>query len=199
MEYHKTVDAYISNNQKWKQSLVVLREIMLETELEETVKWGSPVYTVEQKNVVGLAAFKTHVGLWFYQGVFLSDPNQKLINAQEGVTKALRQWRFSTEEEIISNVDTIKVYLQEAINNQKDGKMLKVKKTKPLIIPIELQEVLSGNTDLNIAFENFSLYKKREFADYISEAKRVSTKQKRLKKIIPMISDGIGLGDKYRK
>ncbi len=199
MKYHKTVNAYISNSERWEHALGVLREILLKTELEETVKWGSPVYTIKQKNVVGLAAFKTYVGLWFYQGVFLSDSDQKLINAQEGITKALRQWRFSSEEEITTNIPMIKSYIEEAIQNQKDGKVLKVEKTKPLVIPTELQEALSSNTDLNTAFENFSLYKKREFADYISEAKRVGTKLKRLEKIIPMILDGIGLGDKYRK
>ena len=61
----------------------------METELLETIKWGVPVYTLNDKNVLGMGAFKSYVGIWFFQGAFLDDPQKKLINAQEGKTKAL--------------------------------------------------------------------------------------------------------------
>ena len=196
MKRFKTVDDYIAGHPEWNEELQLLRDLVSSTELEETVKWGAPVYTINGKNVVGLGAFKSYVGLWFYQGVFLQDEHGFLINAQEGKTQAMRQWRFNALEEI--QPDLIKAYLEEAIQNQKDGKEIKPKRNKELILPTELEEALEQNDLLKASFEAFTPGKKREFADYIREAKRESTRIKRLEKIMPMILQGVGLGDKYR-
>ena len=100
MKRYKSVDDYIAGAEHWQVELIRLREILQSTKLEETVKWGAPCYTHNGKMVVGLGAFKSYVGLWFHQGALLSDPEKVLINAQEGKTKALRQWRFSSLKEI---------------------------------------------------------------------------------------------------
>lgn len=199
MKSYKTVDAYIADSGQWEAALILLRELILATELEEKVKWGAPIYTLQNKNVIGIAAFKNYVGLWFHQGVFLNDEANKLMNAQEGVTKALRQWRFSSLAEIETDAELISAYIQEAILNQQAGKVLKPQKAKALSIPAELQAALEADAELQTAFDAFTPYKQKEFAEHISEAKRESTKQNRLKKIIPMIKQGIGLMDKYRK
>ncbi len=196
MQRHKTVDDYILANQQWEEALTRLRKIFLSTELSEAVKWGAPVYTVDGKNVAGLGAFKSYVGIWFFQGMFLTDRHQKLINAQEGKTKAMRQWRFDSLEEI--DTALVKEYLEEAIQNQKDGKELKPEKGKSLLIPDVLSEALEKNSNLKACFSELNLSKQREYAEYITEAKRDATKAKRLEKIIPMILDKIGLNDKYR-
>ncbi|MBN4062412.1 MAG: hypothetical protein COA57_15800 [Flavobacteriales bacterium] len=198
MNNSKTVEEYISNNRKWQKALTLLQEIILSTKLEETVKWGGPVYTFENKNVVGIAGFKSYVGMWFFQGVLLKDEHKKLINAQEGVTKALRQWRFSSAEEIHKEIEIIKEYLIEAISNQAQGKEIKPVKNKTLTVPEELLKLLSSDSNLKNCFESFSLSKRREFSDYISEAKRMETKQKRLEKIRSLVLNGEGLHDKYR-
>lgn len=191
------VTAYIEKKSNWKESLEVLREIMLSLPVEETIKWGAPTYTFKGKNIVGMAAFKNYSGLWFFQGALLKDTHKVLMNAQEGKTKAMLQWRFSSIEEI--NPELIKEYVLEAIENQKQGKEIKPQRNKkPLIIPELLQKELDSNSALKGSFESFTLSKKREYADYISEAKREATKQSRLEKIIPMILEGKGLHDKYK-
>ncbi|NJO87983.1 MAG: DUF1801 domain-containing protein, partial [Chloroflexia bacterium] len=98
MKYSKSIEEYIENNPQWGKELTQLISIVRETGLEETIKWGAPTYTFNGKNIVGLGAFKSYVGLWFHQGALLADPEKKLINAQEGTTKALRQWRFNSME-----------------------------------------------------------------------------------------------------
>lgn len=191
------VTEYINKKETWKTELETLREVLLDLPLEETIKWGAPTYTYEGKNVVGIAGFKSYFGLWFFQGALLKDTHKVFINAQEGKTKAMLQWRFSTLEDI--NADLIKEYILEAIENQKQNKVIKpARNTKPLRIPELLQNALNSNKELHNSFEAFSLSKKREYADYISEAKREATKEKRLNKIIPMIMQNIGLHDKYR-
>lgn len=197
MKSFKTVDEYILNVKNGKEILIVLRELLKSTALEETVKWGSPVYTIRGKNIVGLGSFKSYVGLWFFQGALLNDDAKVLINAQKEVTKAMRQWRFGRVEEI--NDKLILKYIQESIENQKQGKELKPDRNKPIEIPEELKTAFSTNKKLENAFYKITAGYQREFANYISEAKRKETRENRIKKITPLILQNIGLNDKYRK
>ena len=199
MEKVHNVDTYIMNHSQWIDSLEALREIILSTELDETIKWGGPAYTLEGKNILGIGAFKKHLALWFFQGALLKDQNKKLINAQEGKTKALRQWRFEKLEDIIKEKALIKKYIDEAIINQKNGKSISPSKNKPLTIAPHLLAILESDHLLHEKFNQFTLSKKREFSDYIAEAKREDTKTKRLEKIKVLILNGIGLNDQYRK
>ncbi|WP_108867231.1 YdeI/OmpD-associated family protein [Aquimarina aquimarini] len=196
MEKNKSVEEFIAKNLQWQEELKMLRSIMLDTELEETIKWGTPVYTINNKNVIGLGAFKSYVGIWFYQGVFLEDKKKKLINAQEGKTKGLRQWRFTNIIDIDRGL--VLSYVKEAINNQKAGKEIKKEKSTEIKIPTELLNVLINNEIFKKAFEGLTLFKQKEYAAYISDAKRETTRLSRLEKIKPMILEGIGLNDKYR-
>lgn len=193
----KDVINYIAKKEKWKTELELLRKTLLSTNMEETIKWGAPVYTYKNKNIVGLAAFKNYCGLWFFQGGLLKDSHKVLMNAQEGKTKAMLQWRFFSLDEIIPEI--IKAYVLEAMQNVDEGKEIKPNRTKKeLMIPELLQNALDANADFKTQFEKFTLSKKREYADYISEAKRETTKQKRLEKIIPMIINREGLHDAYK-
>ncbi|WP_024769531.1 YdeI/OmpD-associated family protein [Aquimarina macrocephali] len=196
MQKNKSVEEFISKKEEWKEALEILRSIMLTTEMEETIKWGIPVYTINGKNVIGIGAFKSYVGIWFYQGVFLEDKAKKLLNAQEGKTKGLRQWRFNTTDEIDKKL--ILQYVKEAIRNQKEGKEIKPERSKTIEIPSELLTALNANDNLKKSFEQLTPFKQKEYAEYITTAKREATRISRLEKISPMILDGIGLNDKYR-
>jgi uncharacterized protein YdeI (YjbR/CyaY-like superfamily) len=197
MKRFKTVDEYILNVPNGKDILIVLRELIHSTELVETLKWGIPVYTINHKNVVGIASFKSYTGLWFYQGAFLTDKAQVLTNASEGTTKAQRQWRFSSLNEIDDKL--ILSYLNEAIKNQKLGKEIKPDRNKPIVIPNELSEIFNENKELENCFNRFTKGRQREFVDFVSSAKQLATRMARAHKIIPLILDNIGLNDKYRK
>ena len=196
MKKHDSVDDYIEKAPHWQDELRQLRKALLATGLDETVKWGAPCYTFAGKNLVGLAAFKSYVGLWFHQGALLSDPEHVLINAQAGKTKALRQWRFGSKREI--KVRTVKAYIQEAIELQRQGKALKADRSKPVVLPPELRKALAANKRAKAAFEKLTPGRRREYADYVGEAKRESTRRARVEKAIPLIVAGKGLHDKYR-
>ena len=192
-----SVEEYLESAEKWQKELTLLRKIILKTELIEGVKWSIPNYTINNKNVAGIAGFKDYFGLWFYNGVFLKDPEKVLINAQEGKTKAMRQWRFSTIDEL--NEPLILSYLTEAIENQKQGLEIKPdRKKKALVIPPELNLALKNDQELASSFNTLTPFKQREYCEYIDTAKREATKLNRLEKIKPMILQGIGLNDKYR-
>lgn len=197
MKRYTTVDEYIENATHWQPELIRLREILLSTPLVETVKWGGPCYTHNDKMVVGLGAFKSYCGLWFFQGALLADKDKVLMNAQEGRTKALRQWRFKSAKEIKAR--QIKAYVKEAIALQEAGQEIRPDRNKALAIPPELKKALTKNFKAQTAFKALTKGKQREYADYIADAKRDETKAKRLEKILPMIAAGAGLNDKYRK
>ncbi|MGB0714750.1 MAG: YdeI/OmpD-associated family protein [Phycisphaerae bacterium] len=196
MKRCKTVDEYLNQLDGWESEVHKLRDILVASSLEETIKWGAPCYVYEGKNVVGLLAFKTYFGLWFHQGALMSDPQGVLINAQEGKTKALRQWRMTSAKDI--KVRTIKAYIKEAIELQAQGKEIKPERKKATLVPAELKEAFKRNRNAERAFKALTPGRQREYADYVSEAKREATRLSRTEKVLPMILDGTGLNDKYK-
>ena len=197
MNNQEKIEAYFAKEQPFKEGIGLLRELALKTELIETYKWGIPVYTIDNKNVLGILAFKHHFGIWFYNGVFLKDPKKVLENAQEGKTKAMRHWKFSNIEDIDEAV--VLSYFHEAISNQKKGLTLAPEKNKPILMPPLLEKALGNNQALKENYESLSPYRQREYCEYISEAKQEKTKLSRLQKCIPLLEKGMGLHDKYRK
>jgi len=192
-----SVDEYILNSGQWQVTLNMLRELLLALELEETVKWGSPVYCIEGKNVLGIGSFKSYTGLWFYQGIFLKDEKKVLISANEDETRGLRQWRFHSADQIEEELDSIIKYVKEAIKNSRAGKEIKPERNKPFTIPEDLQEALDNDAHLKQCYEALSHSKRRDYAHYIGRAKRHETRLKRIDKSIPLIKDGKGFMDQY--
>lgn len=180
---------------QWENELEQLHAIICKTPLVETTKWGGPVYTYNNKNVVGIGGFKSYFGIWFFNGVFLKDEKKLLINANEENTKSLRQMRFNSVKEIDEKL--ILTYIKEAIEIEEKGLVIP-KEKKETIIPELLQNELDKNSELNDKFNTFSPYKQREFIEYIITVKQEKTQISQLQKVILMILEGRGLNNKYR-
>lgn len=187
----------MGKNNKWSEALVLLADILAKTELEHTIKWGADTYTFNGTNVVAFHGFKDFFSLWFHNGVFMSDPYNVLITASEGKTKSLRQWRFTALEQI----DEAKIlqYVNEAIEIEKQGLRLAPEKPKAIEIPEELEKAFGTQTGFKDAFSKLSPGKQKEYCEYIASAKQEATRISRLEKCIPLILNGSGLNDKYRK
>lgn len=137
----KTVTDYIEKREQWKEGLELLRELCLNLGLKETVKWGVPVYMWNGKNVVGLMGFSSYFGIWFFEGANLKDSKGVLVNAQEGKTKLLRQWRFSSIKELREQISDVENYIQEAMKLAEASKKQSVRRKPPLTfeeLPSEL-------------------------------------------------------------
>ncbi len=180
---------------QWEEELLLLKSILDKTELKETTKWGGPVYVYNKKNVIGIGGFKDYFTIWFFNGVCLKDEKKKLLNAQEDKTKSLRQWRFTSKDQV--NEKEVLEYIAEAIENEKQGKIIKPSKKEAIISEL-LENEMSKNPALKEAFKKFSPYKQYEFLEYIESAKQEKTKLSRIEKVVPMILNNIGLNDKYR-
>lgn len=181
----------------WAEELDLLKAIIKKTGLQETRKWGIPVFTYNGKNIVGIAGFKSFFSLWFYNGSFLEDKKQVLINASEGQTKALRQWRFRSMTEI--DESGITAYIQEAIENEKQGKRLKPQKKEQLPLPSQLKAAFQEDPTFAESFASLSPAKQNEYLEHIHSAKQEKTKQSRIDRMRPLVLQGQGLHDKYKK
>lgn len=181
---------------KWIDAEEFMQQLIVKTNLTKTIKWGTEVYTYNGKNIVAWGGFKDFFSIWFYNGVFLKDTEKVLINASDGKTKALRQWRFTSVNQM--NEEKITAYINEAINNCINGMELKPEPFKAIEPEEILKDFLANDFALNTAFNQLTKGKQKEYIIYISEAKQEKTKINRLEKIKPLILEGKGLHDKYK-
>ncbi len=156
---------------------------------------NSGVY-LQWTKFVGIVGFKSFFTLWFYNGVFLEDKHNVLVSAQEGVTKAMRQWRFSSMEDIDEKL--VQAYIQEAIANEEQGKKLKLQRKEKLPIPSILTEAFKEDQAFEKSFVARPQAKQNEYVEHIQSAKQEATKSSRLQKIRPLVMQGKGMRDKYK-
>jgi len=183
-------------NDKWTDAEEFMQQLIVKTNLDKAIKWDKEVYTFNNKNVIGWGGFKDFFSLWFFNGVFLSDPEKVLVNASDGKTKSMRQWRFTSVDDM--DEKKILLYINESIQTIKDGKEIKAdvfEEKKPEGI---FKDFLENNTDVKNAFEKLTKGKQKEYVVYIDEAKQEKTKTTRLEKIKELILQNKGLNDKYK-
>ena len=198
MQKLEKIEAYYMKEHTFKEAIGILRQLLKKTKLKETYKWNFPTYTIDHKNVLAICRFNHHFSLWFFHGVLLQDEHHVLENAQEGKTKTMRHWKFTSQKEI--NPKLVLSYIHEAIILQESGikPITKPQLSSELIIPPLLKKALAERKLLQEGFNTLSRSKQKEYTIYISSAKQDKTKHARLAKIIPLILQGIGLNDRYR-
>ena len=132
------VDFYFSKAIKWQKELEKLRMLVLDCQLTEELKWGVPCYMLEKNNIVLIHVFKEYCALLFFKGALLNDANGILVQ-QTANTQAGRQIRFTHVEEITEMETTVKAYIYEAIEIEKAGLKVELKKPLDYEIPEEFQ------------------------------------------------------------
>jgi len=191
------VDFFFNKESKWKEAYVELRRIVLESmpeALTEELKWGCPCYTLDGQNVVLIHGFKEYCAYLFHKGVLLSDPQKLLIQQTENVQSA-RQIRFTHVEEVLAQEQHLKAYIREAIEVERSGLQVALKKTSEFTMVDEFKEVIDANSDIKKAFESLTPGRQRAYLLYFSQAKQSKTRQSRIEKYIPQILSGKGLND----
>lgn len=194
MSMNPKVDFYFSKAKKWSEELENLRTIVLACGLTEELKWGCPCYMHEESNIVLIHTFKEYSALLFFKGALLKDAKGLLIQQTENV-QAARQMRFTNVGEVTTRVTTVKAYIREAIQIEKAGLKVPLKKTKEFAIPEEFQNELAKNAVLKKAFVALTPGRQRGYLLYFSMAKQSKTREARIEKFIPQILKGKGLED----
>lgn len=188
------IDWFFNKKGKWQEAYQELRELVLDSELTEELKWGCPCYTIQKSNIVLIHGFKDYCALLFMQGALLKDPNKILVQQTKNV-QAARQIRFSNIDEISKNKSTIKAYIKEAIKNDKAGLKVEMKKTTESEMPREFQSALKEMPQLKTAFYNLTPGRQRSYLLHFASAKQSKTRMERIEKYIPKILDNKGLDD----
>ena len=188
------VDDFLGREKKWKEEFTKLRQIILDCQLTEELKWGQPCYTLDGKNIVLMHGFKEYCAVLFVKGSLLKDAKGILIQQTENVQVG-RQIRFTTVQEINKIEKTLKAYIQEAIEVEKAGLEVELKKTSDFAVPAEFQGKLDGHPALKSAFEALTPGRQRAYIFYFAQAKQSKTREARVDKCIPKILDGLGLDD----
>lgn len=188
------VDWYFNKNEQWEKEIRQMRTIALGCGLEETLKWGCPCYLYNGANIVLIHVFKEYCAFLFFKGALLQDPNGILIQQTKNVQSA-RQIRFMNVKEIVQQKNILKAYIYEAIEVEKAGLKVKLKKTSDYSIPEEFQTRLNKKPALKKAFEALTPGRQRAYLFYFGQAKQSKTREARVEQYIPKIMDGLGLED----
>ncbi len=188
------VDFFFSKAKQWQKEYEKLRMIVLDCGLTEELKWGCPCYTFQKRNIVLIHGFKEYCALLFFKGVLLKDPADILIRQTKNV-QAGRQIRFTNVREIVKLEPVMKTYIYEAIEVEKAGLKVKLKKTSEYKIPEEFQNKLDELPALKKAFKALTPGRQRAYIFYFSQAKQSKTRALRVEKYIQHILDGKGLND----
>ena len=188
------VDWFFSKDTKWQKEYEKLRMIILDCGLIEELKWGCPCYTFENTNIVLIHGFKEYCALLFFKGALLNDPNGILIQQTKNVQSA-RQIRFTNVKEIVKMEKILKAYVYEAIEVERAGLKVKLKKTSEFKMPEEFQKKLNKNKALKTAFEKLTPGRQRAYIFYFSQARQSRTREERVEKYTKQILNGKGLND----
>jgi uncharacterized protein YdeI (YjbR/CyaY-like superfamily) len=188
------VDFFFDKEEKWKKEFEQLRKIVLACGLNEELKWGQACYTFNNANIVLIHGFKEYCALLFFKGALLNDTSGILIQQTANVQSA-RQVRFTNVKEITKLEKTLKTYIYEAIEVERAGLKVKLKKTTDYKLPEEFQKKLDKNKALKAAFEKLTPGRQRGYIFYFSQAKQSKTREERVEKYVKKILSGKGLDD----
>lgn len=188
------VDAFLGRAEQWREEFEKLRSIILECGLTEELKWGQPCYTFESRNIVLMHGFKEYCALLFHKGALLDDANGILVQQTKNV-QAARQIRFTSLREIVELEPVLKAYIREAIEAEKAGLKVPLKKTAEFEIAEEFQTRLDENSALKRAFNKLTPGRQRGYLLHFSAPKQSKTRESRIEKCMKQILDGRGLND----
>jgi uncharacterized protein YdeI (YjbR/CyaY-like superfamily) len=188
------IDWFFAKADKWQAEFEHLRTLILDCGLTEELKWGCPCYTFQKANILLIHGFKEYCAILFMKGALLNDTNGILIQQTENVQSA-RQIRFTKVQEIIELAPVLKTYIYEAIEVEKAGLKVEMKKSTELVFPEEFQLKLDENATFKTAFEALTAGRQRAYNLHFSAPKQSQTRTARVEKCMPQILMGKGLND----
>lgn len=192
-EKNPKVEALLRRASKWREEFEALRTITLGCGLIEELKWYQPCYTLQKKNVVLIHGFKEYCALMFFKGALLKDPKRILVTP--GQHQAARQIRFTDVQQVTRMKPALKAYVLEAIELEKAGVKVKLKKTADFKVPEEFQKKLDELPALKAAFKALTPGRQRGYIFHFSQPKQSKTRDARVEKCMPQILNGKGLND----
>ena len=187
------VDAFVRKANKWKDEIQALRSILLESGLDEELKWGKPCFVFEEKNVAIIQPFKEHCSLMFFKGALIKD-TRKLLRSQGENTQSAMRLEFTDKKQIKKTI--VKAYVKQAIAVEKAGLKANFKAKRELELPEELTRILRKDSKLAKAFNALTPGRQRGYVLHFTGAKQSKTRTARIEKAIPRILEGKGINER---
>ncbi len=175
------VDWYFGKNERWEKALRKLRTIALDCQLTEELKWGCPCYTLNGSNIALIHVFKEYCALLFIKGALLKDEHRILVQQTKNV-QAARQIRFTNLREVLKMERVMKAYIHDAIEVEKSGLQVELKKTAEFEMPEEFKNKLKELPALKTAFYALTPGRQRGYLLHFSTAKQSKTREARVEK-----------------
>ena len=188
------VDFFFDKAGKWQREYENLRAIALGCDLNGELKWGSPCYTFDKKNIVLIHGFKQYCAYLFFKGALMKDPKGILIQQTENVQSA-RQIRFTSLAEITKLEKALKAYIYNAVEVEEKGLQVVLKKPSQFKMAEEFKKRLDKSAALRKAFESLTPGRQRGYLLYFSSAKQSKTREEIVEKNVKRILAGKGLED----
>lgn len=193
VESHADVDAYLSRSEQWPAEIAALRAVLLDSGLDESVKWGKPCYGSDGENIAIVQEMKNFLALLFFKGALLDDPDG-VLESQGPNSRSARRMCFTSVAEVQQSSDVIHSMVAAAIAVAAAG--LEVPPAPDLVLVEELQQRLDADPDLRAAFERLTPGRRREYHLHISSAKQAKTREARVDKCAGKILAGKGFRDR---
>jgi uncharacterized protein YdeI (YjbR/CyaY-like superfamily) len=200
--YHPAIDEYINKSEEFARPILLhLRKIihLACPDVEETIKWSFPNFEYKGQILCSMASFKKHCSFGFWLGAEMEDP-ENILN-KVGNTNMGNFGKITNHNSLPDDNIIIK-YIHEAMKLSESGtkkKTSKIKDKKSLEIPVYIIEFIEKYPKAKVVFNNFSNSCKKEYVQWIEEAKQVSTKLKRLEKAVSMMEEGKEFNWQYKK
>jgi len=194
----KRIDDYIAKSADFaKPILTHLRENIHEAcpEVEETMKWSMPFFLYKGM-LCNMASFKQHCAFGFWKG-------RIIVRNGQATEEAMGQFGRITSLNLVPAKRVLFDYIKKAMQLNEDG--VKVKKApvkrvaKDLVVPPYFHSALKKNKKALTAFDGFSYSKRKEYVDWLTEAKTEETRQKRLQTSVEWLAEGKSRNWKYEK
>lgn len=199
--FHPKCDAYIEKSAEFAQPILTqLRNLVHSVcpEVEETIKWGMPTFMYKKSILCSMASFKNHCSFSFWLGGVMDDPEGILHRVGDS---GMGQLGKINSFEDLPDLDILRRYLIHAMDLTDQGvKIRKVEKEKVEIeVPTAFQYALNQNDKAKASFEQFSPSHRKEYVQWIVEAKTESTRDKRIATAIEWLNEGKSRNWKYAK
>ncbi|MCE5342470.1 MAG: YdeI/OmpD-associated family protein [Eubacteriales bacterium] len=196
MTANPKVDTYLAGLKNWRQELGTLREILLDAQLTEEMKWGKPCYTLQGGNVAILYAFHDTCAVGFFKGALFAQAEDALIKPGEN-SQAMRMMKFTSQSQILTRKAELTAFLAKAMEVEKAGLEVPFTQRAETMIPQEFQAHLAADPMLKAAFEALTPGRQRGYALYFMQPKQAVTREARIAKCVGRIISGKGLEDPY--
>jgi len=199
----KRIDAYIAKAAPFAQPVLKhLRELIHTAcpDVEETIKWSFPNFMYSGAILCNMAAFKEHCAFGFWKASVMSDPDRILVTEDK---PSMGHLGHLTKLSDLPKDSILKKYIKEAMRLTDEGVKLPQRQRnnekKELIIPDYFIKAIGKNKKAQKVFDMFNYSNKKEYIQWITEAKTEATRDKRIATALEWIAEGKGRNWKYEK